>query len=290
MAFALIVAKGSGRGRKYRFEGEVTFGRDAANDVVLNQAAVSRAHARIERQGDGWALLDRGSANGTELNGAMVAGRARLREGDRIRVGEVLFEFREGVRAARLGERWRGVPAPGRATLIAAAVLFGGIAAERGLRPGEYEGAGERGGAAALASRPAASGASPERGSGSPELARAAYERGRRKLRERRIAPRNLFDAWAAFIEARGHLQGVEGAGGVLADLQRVLTETERDLERECRRLLFTAARFDRYGEEEKAQQAWREILLHFPGDDPAGCRRKAQENLVSSQPGEEGG
>src|SRR5205085_7972955 len=99
MAFALIVAKGSGRGRKFRFEGEVTFGRDAANDVVLNQAAVSRVHARIERQGDGWALLDRGSANGTELNGAAVAGRARLREGDRIGVGEALFEFRGGARA-----------------------------------------------------------------------------------------------------------------------------------------------------------------------------------------------
>src|SRR5207244_644724 len=32
--------------------------------------------------------------------------------------------------------------------------------------------------------------------------ARAAYDRGRRKLEERRIAPRNLYDAWKAFTEA----------------------------------------------------------------------------------------
>jgi hypothetical protein len=110
--------------------------------------------------------------------------------------------------------------------------------------------------------------------SGSVERAQAAYQRGLRKLRERRIAPRNLYDAWAAFLEARGELERAGGGEGVVAGLQRSIADAERDLARECRRLLFSASRFDRYGEEEKAQRAWREILLHFPGDDPAGCRR----------------
>ena len=32
-------------------------------------------------------------------------------------------------------------------------------------------------------------------------------------------------------------------------------------------------------------QRAWREVLLHYPGDDPAGCRHRAEESVVSSQP-----
>ncbi len=285
MAFALIIAKGRGRGRRYRFDGSVSLGRDAANDVVLNQAAVSRVHARIERQGEGWALLDRGSANGTELNGAPVAGSARLREGDRIGVGGALFEFRAKARAARLKARWRNLPAPVRATLIAGAVLLGGIAGERAMHLADPRAPGGAG--LSQAERPAAlSGtvpAGPVAGFG-VEAARAAYERGRRKLRERRIAPRNLYDGWRAFVEARGHLE-TAGERSAVLELDALIGDAERGLERECRRLLFTASRFERYGEAEKAQQAWREILLQFPGDDPAGCHRKAQDNLVSPQP-----
>ncbi len=285
MAFALIIAKGRGRGRRYRFDGSVSLGRDAANDVVLNRAAVSRVHARIERQGEGWALLDRGSANGTELNGAPVAGSARLREGDRIGVGGALFEFRAKARAARLKARWRNLPAPVRATLIAGAVLLGGIAGERAMHLADPRAPGGAG--LSQAERPAAlSGtvpAGPVAGFG-VEAARAAYERGRRKLRERRIAPRNLYDGWRAFVEARGHLE-TAGERSAVLELDALIGDAERGLERECRRLLFTASRFERYGEAEKAQQAWREILLQFPGDDPAGCHRKAQDNLVSPQP-----
>ena len=68
-------------------------------------------------------------------------------------------------------------------------------------------------------------------------------------------------------------------------ELERLIADAQRALERDCRRFLFTASRFERYGEEEKAQQTWREILLHFPGDDPGGCHQKAQDNLVSTQP-----
>jgi hypothetical protein len=286
VAFALIIAKGRGRGRRYRFDGSVSLGRDAANDVVLNQAAVSRVHARIERQGEGWALLDRGSANGTELNGAPVAGSARLREGDRIGVGGALFEFRAKARAARLKARWRNLPAPVRATLIAGAVLLGGIAGERAMHLADPRAPGGAGLSQAerLAALSGTVPAGPVAGFG-VEAARAAYERGRRKLRERRIAPRNLYDGWRAFVEARGHLETAGERSAVLAELDALIGDAERGLERECRRLLFTASRFERYGEAEKAQQAWREILLQFPGDDPAGCHRKAQDNLVSPQP-----
>ena len=55
-------------------------------------------------------------------------------------------------------------------------------------------------------------------------------------------------------------------------------------LERECGKLIFTAARFEKYGQDDRAQQTYREVLLHFPGEDPSGCRKKAQANIVSAQ------
>ena len=110
----------------------------------------------------------------------------------------------------------------------------------------------------------------------------AAYERGRRKLEERRIAPRNLYDAWTAFVETRQKLEGLEEKPPFQAELNQLIQECERDLARECGRLLFAAARFERYGQEESAQRTYRKVLLHFPGDDPSGCRKKARGNLVS--------
>ncbi len=282
MAFALIIAKGTGRGRRYRFESAVSFGRDAANDVVLNQATVSRVHARIERHGEGWALLDRGSANGTELNGAAVAGRAQLREGDRIGVGGVLFEFRCAPGAAGLQARWRDLPAPLRATLVAGAVLLGGVAGERAVYLGDAAAAPARGDAGVPL---AMAELSPLERRARLDAARSAYERGQRRMRERRIAPRNEYDAWLAFKEARDQIEAAGAPPEAPADLERLIADAGRGLERECRRLLFTASRFERYGEAEKAQQTWREILLHFPGDDPGGCHQKAQDNLVSPQP-----
>jgi hypothetical protein len=108
--------------------------------------------------------------------------------------------------------------------------------------------------------------------------ARAAYDRGRRKLEERHIAPRNLYDAWKALLESR---QKLDEPAAFSDDLGRLIRGCERDLAKECSRLLFAAARFERYGQEESAQRTYREVLLHFPGDEPSGCRKKAQDNLV---------
>ena len=84
MAFALTIANGKGRGQRFQFETEsVTIGRGAENDVVLNDAGVSRTHARIQKQGAAWILLDNGSANGTELNGVTIQKPSALRPGRR---------------------------------------------------------------------------------------------------------------------------------------------------------------------------------------------------------------
>jgi hypothetical protein len=118
---------------------------------------------------------------------------------------------------------------------------------------------------------------------GDAKAAQAAYDRGRRKLEERRVAPRNLYDAWKNFVAARRALEGLQPQPPLYGEVAQLIKDAEKDLDKECARLVFVARKFERYGEEEKAQQTWREILGHFPGEEPSGCRKKAQENIVST-------
>ncbi len=72
-----------------------TLGRDAANDVPLPwDHEVSRAHAELELVAGQWAIADDGlSRNGTFVNGHLVHGRRRLRDGDCLRLGQTLLAF-----------------------------------------------------------------------------------------------------------------------------------------------------------------------------------------------------
>jgi ATP/maltotriose-dependent transcriptional regulator MalT len=73
----------------------LTVGRDPANDLVLVTKTVSREHARLVRQEDRWYVEDRGSFNGTLLNGQRVPAGARLplRHADRLQLGSQTIVF-----------------------------------------------------------------------------------------------------------------------------------------------------------------------------------------------------
>ena len=67
--------------------GEVIMGRSASAALVINDASVSRHHARfVFRDGDWW-IEDLGATNRTMLNGELIQGAARLSAGDRLRLG-----------------------------------------------------------------------------------------------------------------------------------------------------------------------------------------------------------
>jgi serine phosphatase RsbU (regulator of sigma subunit) len=65
------------------------------NDIFADQTGVSRIHALIEWAGGQYAIEDKGSRNGTLLNGKRLNGRAPLRSGDRLAIGGVELTFLE---------------------------------------------------------------------------------------------------------------------------------------------------------------------------------------------------
>ena len=443
MPFELTIAEGKGRGQRFEFEAtDVTIGRGVENDVVLNDAGVSRNHARIKQQGQAWVLSDNGSSNGTELNGAVIEQPTTLRTGDRIGVGPITFRFDAQVAApvlrsvpppaaggeqetritnapktgaapapaprneetrvsslsvqaeakavapqagrtlaaGGLGEKFAQLPANLRNAVIgvaAALFLLGAWAWARGQKPvvqqcpevvavdddtstysfgrgvvdvdcgnavsfgfnvppktkvlfhyiatkigsasevelklnGKHAAwapvAASKGEAQALAlpaellsgdGRNVVSFTESQKGKdwtiskvrveflaitpGDLKAAQAAYERGRRKLEERRVAPRNLYDAWKYFTTARRSLEGLNPRPPLYDEVAQLIKDAEKDLDKECQRLMFVAARFEKYAQDDKAQLTYREILQHFPGEDPTGCRKKAQGNIVST-------
>jgi len=65
-------------------------GRDPNADLAVADGSVSRKHARIEKRGESWAVVDLGSANGTYVDTQKVA-EAMLRDGQELRFGGVSF-------------------------------------------------------------------------------------------------------------------------------------------------------------------------------------------------------
>lgn len=77
----------------YRIPGRsVVLGRSRQSDIVLNDPNVSRRHAEIRREGDGYAVYDLSSTNGLEVNGKRVKSMI-LNDGDAITLGTTKVRF-----------------------------------------------------------------------------------------------------------------------------------------------------------------------------------------------------
>jgi predicted component of type VI protein secretion system len=85
----LVMRAGPTPGKTYPIEkSEIFVGRDVANEVLINDAEVSRRHARISIQAGNYVIEDLGSTNGTFVNGQRLAGPRVLRVGDTVMFGE----------------------------------------------------------------------------------------------------------------------------------------------------------------------------------------------------------
>jgi two-component system cell cycle response regulator len=88
----LVVISGEQMGLRTVVEDSIYIGRSSDSGVVLTDPLVSGRHALLEDRGDGWALVDLGSTNGTTVNGDRGA-EFVLAPGDKIVFGNTVVRF-----------------------------------------------------------------------------------------------------------------------------------------------------------------------------------------------------
>lgn len=79
---------------KIQLEAETTtIGRMTTCTIPLTDSRVSRLHAEIAKNAEGYEITDKGSTNGTQVNGETITGSHTLVIGDKITFGSTVFEF-----------------------------------------------------------------------------------------------------------------------------------------------------------------------------------------------------
>ncbi|MBI3932886.1 MAG: FHA domain-containing protein [Acidobacteria bacterium] len=92
-AARLVWERGDGSRVEFPLTADVlVVGRDEEADIRVDEPLVSRNHARLERRGEAWVVLDLGSTNYTRVNGEVVSERA-LRHGDEVRFARARCTF-----------------------------------------------------------------------------------------------------------------------------------------------------------------------------------------------------
>lgn len=71
----------------------VSIGRNEHNEIMIDDSFVSYEHANINRNKQGYWLVDLNSTNKTYLNHEPVVERVLLKSGDLIKIGAVTFSF-----------------------------------------------------------------------------------------------------------------------------------------------------------------------------------------------------
>ncbi|PZR17487.1 MAG: pilus assembly protein TadA [Archangium gephyra] len=90
--FLITLAEKGGDAQELVFEKEeVTIGRLAGNDIVLNKGNVSKYHTKIVLKDGKYIVVDLKSTNGTFVNGKKLAGPLVVRPSDKIYVGDYII-------------------------------------------------------------------------------------------------------------------------------------------------------------------------------------------------------
>ncbi len=96
--FQFVMRSGPTPGATYSLEGDqLVIGRDSSSSIAINDAEVSRKHARLNFQGGKYVIEDLGSTNGTFVNGQRLSGPAVLKSGDVISLGEQIVLLYESL-------------------------------------------------------------------------------------------------------------------------------------------------------------------------------------------------
>lgn len=89
----LVVTRGEAAGSRILLDlASTTAGRHPNSDIFLDDITVSRRHAEIIREGDGYRVRDAGSLNGTYVNRERIE-ESPLVHGDVLQVGKYKLHF-----------------------------------------------------------------------------------------------------------------------------------------------------------------------------------------------------
>lgn len=92
-AARLILESGAGKVEYPLDSPVITIGRSRSNDISLEDARVSRHHARVVHDDRGYIIEDLNSRNGTRVDDRAVRDGVPLVEGAVIRIGDAVFRF-----------------------------------------------------------------------------------------------------------------------------------------------------------------------------------------------------
>jgi pSer/pThr/pTyr-binding forkhead associated (FHA) protein len=97
--FRFVMRSGPVVGKVYPLEAqEISIGRENTNMITINDAQISRRHARMELRGSAYVIQDLGSTNGTFVNGTRISGMQVLNPGDTVAFGEgIVLAFESAV-------------------------------------------------------------------------------------------------------------------------------------------------------------------------------------------------
>ncbi len=96
--FQFIARSGPETGKIYPLEGsEIIIGRDMGNNIAINDAEISRRHAKLNLQESSYTILDLNSTNGTFINGQRISTSQLLNPGDTVSLGENIVLLYEAV-------------------------------------------------------------------------------------------------------------------------------------------------------------------------------------------------
>lgn len=96
--FQFVMRSGPTPGVTFPLDGDqIVVGRDSSNGVAINDAEVSRKHARMMFQGGKYVIEDLGSTNGTFVNGQRLAGPVVLKAGDVVSLGEKIVLMYDAI-------------------------------------------------------------------------------------------------------------------------------------------------------------------------------------------------
>lgn len=94
----MVVWRGPNEGASYSLIGDVVeIGRSPESKIFLDDITVSRHHARLTHNAEGWTLTDAGSLNGSYVNRSRITAATLLRSGDEVQIGKYRFTFYTGT-------------------------------------------------------------------------------------------------------------------------------------------------------------------------------------------------